>query len=573
MNKRVVPPTVEKEVNEEFSFHVDMRVRELVEMGWDAGDARAKAIRRFGDIERVKADCRQLGTRRDVSMNRRLWWDEIVQDLGYALRQLRRAPSFAAITVLTLGIAIGANTAVFSVVNGVLLAPLPFPEPDELAVLWTRYLPESGFDIDKFSMSGPEYLDIHETSTALESSGAFQRGSNTLTGDGGDAERIGVGLLSSDVLPTLNVAPHSGRWFTPEEDVAEGPNVVILGFDLWTNRYGGDESIVGRTIMLNGVGTEVVGVMPAGFEFPRGTDAWLPLGLDRTSEGGRGQHSYTGIGRLASGKTMADLDAELAVFRDRWAAEYEHNVAHYAWANSYRAEAIQDAPTRLRLLMAAVALVLLIACVNVANLLTARGEQRHGEVAVRTALGAGRGRITRQLATESLVLAGASALLGLGIAVVGTRVLIAIDPAALPRLADVSVDANVLGFTLAISVLTAGLFGIAPAYLIGRHSSPTVSGSAGRTVGGRRTSKVPQGARDRRSRGEPDRSDPGGINGARLHGAQRHRNQYGSRRLADLLAVDSNGLRAERRGRPRRVRSALGATPSHPGRRRGHRHE
>jgi hypothetical protein len=199
---------------------------------------------------------------------------------------------------------------------------------------------------------------------------------------------------------------------------------------------------------MNGTTTEVVGVMPAGFEFPSGARAWLPLGPDRSNEGGRATHGYSAVGRLATGMTQADFDAELAVISERWAQEYDHNVAHFPWSQSLHAETVADAPQRLRLLMAAVALVLLVACANIANLLLARGERRQGEVTVRLTLGAGRGRLIRQLATESLVLAAIAAVFGLGLAEAGLRALIAIDAEALPRLGQVELDGTVLLFTL-----------------------------------------------------------------------------------------------------------------------------
>jgi predicted permease len=488
--KRLVPPSVEREVDEEFSFHVDMRVRELVGRGWTEDDARAEAIRRFGDMDRVKADCRDLGAGRNVRMNRQVWRDEIRQDFVYAVRQLRRAPSFAAIAILTLGIAVGANTAVFSVVNGVLLKPLPYPEPDRLAVLWTRYLPPSGFDIPKFALSGPEFLDYRESTEAFGALGAYATGTRSLTGEGVDAERVRVALYSVDVLPALGVRPRLGRAFTPRDDAAGGPPVTILGHDLWVGRFGADPAVVGRSIIMNGLATEVVGVMPEGFAFPSDTQAWLPLGLDRTNAGGRGGHGTQAVGRLAPGRTMADVHAELAVLRERWAQEFEHNEAHFLWAQDLRTELVGDAPGRLRLLMAAVGLVLLVACANLTNLLLARAERRHVEIAVRTTLGAGRGRIARQLVTESLVLAAVASILGLALALAGTRALIAMDPEALPRLEEVGLDETVLLFTVGAALLSALLFGIAPAYLAGRRGAPSVASSESRAVGARRGSAL-----------------------------------------------------------------------------------
>jgi len=378
MDGRVVPPTVDREVEEEFRHHVDMLVRDLVSEGWDDDAARAEARRRLGDVERWKADSRSWGERRDHDVSRRLWWDELRQDVRYAFRRLRRAPSFAAIVVVTLGIAIGANTAVFSVVDAVLLQPLPYPEPDRLSVIWTRYLPPSGFDIDKFALSGPEALDIRDETRTLESMGMYYTTTRTLTGDEGGAERINVTMVSADLLPTLGVPPALGRGFTPEEDVPDGPAVAILGHGLWEARFGSDPSIIGRTITLNGTSTEVVGVMPPGFESPGSAMAWLPLGLTRESQGGRGGHGILAVGRRAPGMTQADLDAELELFADRWAAQYEHNVAHFAWSQGLHTEVVAQAPERLKLLMSAVVLVLLVACANIANLLLTRAQRRRG---------------------------------------------------------------------------------------------------------------------------------------------------------------------------------------------------
>ena len=329
-------------------------------------------------------------------------------------------------------------------------------------------------------------LDIQEETRTLESLGVFQTGSRALTGDDAAAERVRVGFFTHGTLPTLGVRPHLGRWFTAEETVPDGPAVTVLSYELWRDRFGASPTIVGSTIVMNGVSTEVVGVMPEGFAFPRETSAWLPLRLDRSNEGGRAGHGYSAIGRLAPGMTQADFDAELEVFAERWAAEYEHNVAHFPWSQSLHTEAVANAPRILTVLMSAVALVLLIACANVANLLLARGERRHTEVAIRRTLGAGGGRITRQLATESLVLAAGAAALGVALAALGLRTLVALDADALPRLATVRLDGTVLAFTGILSLLTATLFGIVPAYLAGRRATATIGSSAVRAVGGRR---------------------------------------------------------------------------------------
>lgn len=484
----VVPPRIEREVEDEFAFHLEMRVRELVASGRTEAEARAEAVRRFGDIERVKADCRELGTGRNVKMNRRQTWDEIVQDTRYALRQLIRVPSFAVVTILTLAIAIGANTAVFSVWNAVVLTPLPYPDADELSMVWARYLPASGFDIAKFALSGPEFLDYREESGTMRAVAAFGTGSITLTGDGADAERVQISRVSGDFADVMGVTPLVGRWLTPEETLADAAPATVLGHDLWVSRFGGDPEIVGRSILMNGQATEVVGVMPEGFEFPAQARAWLSLGLDRSTEGGRASHAYLAVGRRLPGVSQADVDSELEVLRVRWEAAHEHNVAHYLWSQGLQKEIVGDSKARLVILMTAVGLVLLIACANIANLLLARGERRSAEIAMRRTLGAGQGRITRQLATESLVLSGVAGLLGLLLAWFGVRGLLWLDPEALPRLEGIRLDGRVLAFTAVLSGATALLFGIVPALVAGRRATPGLASSATRAAGaGRRT--------------------------------------------------------------------------------------
>ncbi|NNF14569.1 MAG: ABC transporter permease [Gemmatimonadetes bacterium] len=490
MDDRVVKPSVDREVEEEFDHHVEMMVRDLVDNGWDEDEARAEAGRRVGNVERWKADTRAEGRRRDGDANRRLWWDELRQDLRYGVRQIRRAPTFAAVVILTLGIAIGANTAVFSVVDAVLLQPLPVTEPDRLSMIWTRYLPISGFDIEKFALSGPEALDIADETRTLEAMALFTTGTLTFTGDGAAPERVNVGFASATYSETMGVPPAQGRWFDASEDIADGPEVVVLSHGLWMNRFGGDPETIGQVVLMNGTSTEVIGIMPVGFDLPSDARAWQPLRITRESQGGRGGHGIAAVGRLAPGMSQDDLDAELAVFRDRWAAEYEHNVGHYAWSQGLYDEIVAGAPERLRLLVAAVALVLLVACANVANLLLTRAERRRTEVAVRRTLGAGRSRITRQLATESMVLAALSAVLGTGLAWAGLEALIRIDPTALPRLDEVRLDGTVMGFVVGVTGVTTLLFGIVPAYIAGKRASGTLASAESRSSGGRRRTSL-----------------------------------------------------------------------------------
>lgn len=492
MDPRIERPSLEREVEEELRFHVDMRVRELVGQGWSEDEARAEAVRRLGDVERVKARMRKQGRGREMKTTMGHLWDETRQNLAFAWRQLRRAPAFATTAMLTLAVAIGAGTAVFSVLNAVLLRPLPYPEPDRLSIVWTRYLPASGFDISKFFLSVPEFYDLREGARSFERLGMWTNSTRTLTGDGEEAERVAVGLFSRDMFPVLGVTPLHGRWFSAAEDTPGAAPTMILGYDLWQRRFGGDPAVVGRSLDVNGEATQVVGVMPQGFAFPRMAEAYLPLGIDQAaaSSYGRGAHGWGAVGRRHAGVTQADLDAELALIGDRWAEEFEHNEAHFAWAATLKEDTLGDAPGILLSLSVAVGLVLLIGCANVANLLLARGERRHVEVAVRAALGADAGRITRQLVTESLLLAVGGAVLGLGLAYGGTRLLIGMDPGALPRLEQVQVDGTVLLFALGAAVATTLLFGVVPALLAGRRVGRSVAAASSRSTGSRARSRL-----------------------------------------------------------------------------------
>jgi predicted permease len=461
---RLFARPVTEEVDDEVAFHVEMRIRQFLAEGMTLDQARAAAIARFGDIDEVKAICRRLADEREQATMRGEAIGELARDVRFALRYLRRSPGLTITAVLTLGLGIGATTAVFTVVNGVILSPLPFPEPDRLVEVRTRYLPPSGFDIERFPISIPELLDYRDGSRSYESLGIYTTGTRTLTPADGDPLRVDAVFLDRAALEALGVEPVVGRWFTDEEDLPTS-TIGLLSYDLWTSRFGRDPAVIGRTIPLGATDFLVTGVMPEGFAFPSSRHQLFEnVGVDPSNPGGRASHGHFGIGRLRPAVTMEQASEEAARIHAPWEEMYAHNVAHFPILERLADNIVgTDVRRALSILGALVGLVLLIASANVASLLLARGDDRRQEIAVRNSLGAGRGRIVRQLLTESLALALLGAVLGLAVGQLALRSLLAIDPTALPRSELIGLDGNVLVFTAAVSVLTAILFGLAPA--------------------------------------------------------------------------------------------------------------
>ena len=403
--------------------------------------------------------------------------DTLPQDIRYALRGLVRQPGFTILTVLTLALGIGANTAIFSVVNGVLLRPLPYPQSDALEYVTTKF-PSLGFQ--QFWVSPPEVLELSAHNNSFSSVGGFSAGSVNLNTE--QPSRPVSGLVTPGLMPTLAVPAYMGRWFTEEDSRVGAEDVAILSWELWNRDYGRSPSILGQKVLIDNVSTTIVGVMPRGYDVhDQKIEIWLPLTIDpATLPNRRGNHFLYVVARRKDGVTPAQARADLAQMQTHWAdfaaARAGHIFRldpkqpnnHVLRIDPLKADIVGSAQTALLVLQGAVGFVLLIACANLANLLLARAESRQREFAVRTALGAARSRLFRQFVTEGLLLSLISAVVGVGLAWLALRGLLNINPDAIPRSAEVSLDWKVLVFTLVLAVGTALVFGLAPLFGIDR---------------------------------------------------------------------------------------------------------
>ncbi len=474
----------EEDVAEELGHYVELRARELEAGGLSPAEARREAERRFGDRSRIEETCVRIQRRAERRERRRLsmtgWRSDVVQ----AFRGLVRTPLVTVAALVTLALGIGANTAVFSVVRGVLLRPLPFADPGALVRVQETRPPGR----TTRSVSPADYLDWRERSRALASLAAYTRRSANLV-EGERPVRIGVGLVSGNFFATLGVSAELGRVFEPTLRIDKGIRQVVLGHALWQTRFGGDREVIGRTVRLDADEWEVIGIAPAGFDYPEGVSLWL-----RNPEEAPGIPGFTGeltqlrgawyfdvVGRLAPGVTLAaaqsELDAIAASLRDEHPKESE---GAGVLASPLREEIVGESRPLLLLLLSAVGLVLLAACANVANLSLVRAEGRRRDFAVRAALGAEGGRLLRFVLIEGLVLALAGGVLGAALAFLALPGLRAMLPASLPRRGAIALDGTVLLFTFGASLLACLLFAAAPA-LLARRTAPAraLAGRAG----------------------------------------------------------------------------------------------
>ena len=406
--------------------------------------------------------------------------DSLLKDIRYGVRSLLQRPGFTFIAVITLALGIGANTTLFSFVNGVLLRPLPYTDAERLVVL-DETAPKQG--IESFAVSYPNFVDWRQQNQVFEDIGIFQEGNHTLVG-GGEPEQIPGARVSQGLFELLGVAPVMGRTFTAEEDRPETNNVVILSHGLWQRRFASAENVVGQTLSLNGRASTVIGVMPPGFKFPEIAELWMPMGLTEKLYT-RNDHGLDSIARLKPNVTLEQAQAEMNVIARR--IEEQHPVTNEGLGvNVFRLRdrLVGDYRQALLILLGVVVFVLLIACANVANLLLARSSSRRQELALRAALGASRTRIIRQLLTESALLTFLGAVLGVLLAIWGKNLLLAAIPGEMPFWMKFDLDPRVLGFTFVLSLLTGLVFGIAPALQASKNDLNEALKEGGRNAGG-----------------------------------------------------------------------------------------
>ena len=401
--------------------------------------------------------------------------DTTRQDVRFAMRQMVRRPGFSALVALTLALGIGGSTAIFSVLKGVVLRELPYPEPERLVAVWE--MQEGSLSYQPFS--GPDYLDVRAQSSALEEFGILTNRWFNLAGDDTPIRLAGARCTAS-LFRVLGVPPLHGRSFVEDEETDGANHVVILSHGLWQSRFGGDLDAVGHTVPVDGVPHEIVGVMPEDFEFPTPwggrdtTQLWAPLVPPR-EDSDRSWHSFGGVGRLADGVTLAEAEVELEAIAAQLAAAYPDTNAHTAmWAEPMMKRTLGTVQKTMSFLLIVVSLVLLIACANIASMLLARGAQRTPEIAIRSSVGADRRRLLRQLLTESLIHSFFGGVAGLALATWGVGALVAILPRNIPRVAGIEVDTRVLVFAALTTVAAGLLSGLAPALFAARTEVATV---------------------------------------------------------------------------------------------------
>jgi len=482
---RLGRPGVDEEVDAELEFHLAMRRRELMARGMSESEARRAALDRFGDLKRARHQCRAIGHQREQRMRLLQYLSELRQDAAFSLRQMIATPGFTLVAVLTLALGIGATTAIFSAVNAVVLRPLPVAEPDRIVEIHEVWRGEG-----RGAVSAGNFVDMAAAQSAFQSITATTPVSMTLARDEG-AERIVGVRASAGFFDVFGAQPMLGRVFTAAEDEPGRDQVVVLSHRFWTRQFGADRSILGRQITLDARPYTVIGVMPASFDFTADAEAlWAPIAFDAERKAMHDEHFLDVYARLRPGVSLDQASQQLHTIAADLRARFPQDDADRELSATPLMQIfVGDSRERLFVLLGAVAFVLLIACGNVSNLLLARGAARGRELAVRSALGAGQGRLVRQLFTESLVLGVTSAIVGVALAWGLIRLLIAYAPPGVPRIEQAQLDGTALAFAALLAVVASVVFGLVPAWRASKTDINTTLKEAVRGAGAR-------GARD-----------------------------------------------------------------------------
>ncbi len=479
------------DVDAELAFHVEMRIRELIEQGESPERARQLALARFGDYDRTRQACVEINQRRRVRMERAELFGELRQDVGYAFRMMRRTPGFTAAALITLALGIGANSAIFSVVNGVLLESLPFREAGRLH--WLQMLYPDGTQYD--ALSAPDFMSVQRDTRVFEQLEAISSRNVTVLG-AGEPQEIEAAFVTAPLFDLLGFKVSLGRAFRQDENRPGQGAVTVLSHGAWQRLFGADAGVLGRTITSSGRAYTIVGVAAADARLPMPAELFFPIEYDETfdattARGRRGEYLAV-IARARPEVDAAAIDADLKRVGKQLQTEFKQTNDGLTFAStSLREVIVGDVRRPLFVMLGAVGFVLLVACANVANLLLARGSARHGELSLRAAVGAGRSRLIRQLVTESVLLGMIGGALGLGLAYLGTQALIAARPADLPRIDEIQLNGTVVLFTLGAALFTSLIFGLIPAMqATNEHLLRGLQESGRSSGGGRRTQRL-----------------------------------------------------------------------------------
>jgi putative ABC transport system permease protein len=467
------PVPIAREVDEEIAAHLELQTHRYVARGMTEADARAAALERFGDINNVRDECQDIRREMEATVRRAETLEELRQDAAFAIRTMRASPLFTLVALLTMAIGIGANTAIFSVVDAVLLRSLPYRHGDRTYLLWNG----NAENASTTAVAVPEYFDYRDQFRAFDAVAAITRQPSTIVGAGGEPERLMAYVVSPNLFDLLGVRRFVGRDFRVDDGSASAEKVILISHALWVRRFGGDSAVLGSKVNVAGRIRTVIGIMPSDVRFPDAplgflrerADLWIPSSWEQNRGDSRGNQIIAVVARARAGASAAQLRADLSTVEARFRAAFPNRYAKEGvprWrivTTSLHDQMVGSVRRALGVLTAAVALLLLIACVNVANLLLARGALRQREMAVRTALGAGRARLVRQLLTESTMLAAAGGALGIALAWVGVRLLTRAGDVNLPQLDQAQINGPVLAFSIAASIVAGLLVGIIPA--------------------------------------------------------------------------------------------------------------